>query len=53
MINPDAHRVDRIQELRFGVDVARKGWLTKPDVMNCLPLGKIEKELRVKREKNV
>jgi DNA polymerase (family 10) len=53
VINPDAHRVERLQELRFGVGVARKGWLTKSDVMNCLPRGKIEKELRVKREKKV
>ena len=51
VINPDAHRTERLQELWFGVGVARKGWLTKSDVMNCLPLGKIEVELRRKREK--
>ena len=51
VINPDAHRTERLQELWFGVGVARKGWLTKSDVMNCLPLGKIEAELRRKREK--
>jgi len=50
-INPDAHRVDRIQDVRFGVGVARKGWLTKDDVMNCLPLGKIETALKKKRHK--
>ncbi|MDQ6625663.1 MAG: DNA polymerase/3'-5' exonuclease PolX [Verrucomicrobiota bacterium] len=49
VINPDAHRVERLQELVFGVGVARKGWLTKADVMNCLPLGKIEAELQRKR----
>jgi DNA polymerase (family X) len=49
VINPDAHRVERLQELRFGVGVARKGWLAKADVMNCLPLGKIETELARKR----
>ena len=45
VINPDAHAVDRLQELWFGIGVARKGWLTKEDVVNCLPLGKIEVEL--------
>jgi DNA polymerase (family X) len=50
-INPDAHGVERLQELWFGVGVARKGWLTKNDVMNCLPLGKIELELRRKRDR--
>ena len=49
VINPDAHRTERLQELWFGVGVARKGWLTKADVMNCLPLGKIESELTKKR----
>jgi DNA polymerase (family 10) len=49
VINPDAHRTERLQELWFGVGVARKGWLTKEDVMNCLPLGKIEAALSTKR----
>jgi len=51
VINPDAHRTERLQELWFGIGVARKGWLTKAEVMNCLPLGKIENELARKREK--
>ena len=37
--------------LWFGVGVARKGWLTKEDVVNTLPLGKIERELRRKRDR--
>ncbi|HEY2615320.1 MAG TPA: DNA polymerase/3'-5' exonuclease PolX [Chthoniobacterales bacterium] len=49
VINPDAHGTERVQELWFGVGVARKGWLTEEDVMNCLPLGKIESELARKR----
>jgi DNA polymerase (family 10) len=51
VINPDAHRAERLQDLWFGVGVARKGWLTKSDVMNCLPLGKMEKALTVKRKR--
>jgi DNA polymerase (family X) len=50
VINPDAHRVSRLQDLWFGIGAARKGWLTKEDVVNCLPLGKIEVELGRKRE---
>jgi DNA polymerase (family 10) len=49
VINPDAHRTERLQDLWFGIGIARKGWLTKTDVMNCLPLGKIENALRAKR----
>src|SRR5437867_3663873 len=50
VINPDAHRTERLQDLWFGIGSARKGWLTKGDVVNCLPLGKIEHALRAKRE---
>jgi DNA polymerase (family 10) len=49
VINPDAHRTERLQELWFGIGVGRKGWLTKADVVNCLPLGQIEIELARKR----
>src|SRR5437762_3836929 len=51
VINPDAHRTERLQDLWFGIGIARKGWLTKDDVMNCLPLGKIEIALRTKRKR--
>ena len=51
VINPDAHRTERLQDLWFGIGIARKGWLTKADVVNCLPLDKIESALRVKRNR--
>lgn len=51
VINPDAHRTERLQDLWFGIGIARKGWLIKDDVMNCLRLGKIETALRAKRER--
>ncbi|HEY3663442.1 MAG TPA: DNA polymerase/3'-5' exonuclease PolX [Chthoniobacterales bacterium] len=51
VINPDAHGVERLQELWFGVGVARKGWLTRDDVVNTLPLGKIERALAQKRNR--
>jgi DNA polymerase (family 10) len=49
VINPDAHGIERLQDLWFGVGAARKGWLTREDVVNCLPLGKIESALATKR----
>jgi DNA polymerase (family 10) len=48
-INPDAHRTDQLNHLWFGIGTARKGWLTRADVVNTLPLGKIEKALAAKR----
>jgi len=50
VINPDAHRTARLQDLWFGIGAARKGWLTKEDVLNCLPVTRIENELKRKRE---
>ena len=49
-INPDAHTVQGIQDLIYGIGIARKGWLTKADVINCLPIGKIEAVLNAKRK---
>lgn len=50
VINPDAHRCSRLQDLRFGIGVARKGWLTKEDVVNCLPARTMEQALKKKRK---
>ena len=48
-INPDAHHVSHLNYLWFGIGAARKGWLTRDDVVNTLPLGKIEAVLAAKR----
>jgi len=39
-VNPDAHHVDGYDDIRFGIGVARKGWLTKKDVVNTLSVDK-------------
>jgi DNA polymerase (family 10) len=48
-INPDAHHTDQLQFLHFGIGAARKGWLTRQDVVNTQPLGRIEAVLAAKR----
>jgi DNA polymerase (family 10) len=35
-IGPDAHRVEGIDDARFGVGIARKGWLEAGDLLNTL-----------------
>ena len=50
-INPDAHHTTQLQFLKFGVGTARKGWLTREDVVNTLPLGKIEAVLAAKPQR--
>jgi DNA polymerase (family 10) len=50
-INCDAHRLEHVGFLRLGAGIARKGWLTKEDVVNTLPLNALLKELGRKRAK--
>jgi DNA polymerase (family X) len=43
VVNPDAHSTAEIGHLRFGVDVARRGWLEKDNVFNTLPVKEVER----------
>ncbi|HEX4613401.1 MAG TPA: DNA polymerase/3'-5' exonuclease PolX, partial [Urbifossiella sp.] len=45
VINPDAHSPGELANTRFGVDVARRGWLTVADVFNTRPLAEVQAEL--------
>jgi DNA polymerase (family 10) len=49
VINCDAHRLEHAQFLRLGAGIARKGWLEAKDVINTLPLDKLQSELKRKR----
>ena len=51
VINCDAHKNEHAGFLRLGASIARKGWLTKEDVINTLPLAALKKELLRKRQK--
>jgi DNA polymerase (family 10) len=41
VINSDAHDHRHKAFLRFGIDVARRAWLKKSDILNCLPADKL------------
>jgi DNA polymerase (family X) len=45
-ISTDAHSVDGFRNMRFGVDQARRAWLTADDVINTRPLGELRRLLR-------
>ncbi len=51
VINCDAHRFEHAGFLRLGAGIARKGWLTREDVVNTLPLKALLNELGRKRAK--
>lgn len=51
VINCDAHRFEQAGFLRLGAGLARKGGLTREDVVNTLPLEKLRKALLLKRNR--
>ena len=43
VVNSDAHRSEALAEMELGVKVARRGWLTKKNVVNAGPVSRIRK----------
>ena len=48
-INPDAHSLDGLEDVAYGVGIARKGWLGKKDVLNTKSLSEMEKYLKERK----
>ncbi len=49
VINTDAHHIDHLEFMPFGISIARRGWLSKEDVVNTLPLVNMQKILKKNR----
>jgi len=45
-VSTDAHSVNSFQYIRFGIDQARRAWLTRADVVNTRRLADLRKLLR-------
>ncbi len=45
-INPDAHSKDGLADFIYGVYIARKGWLTKDDLLNTMDVDQMKKFLK-------
>ncbi|MDH4455712.1 MAG: DNA polymerase/3'-5' exonuclease PolX [Verrucomicrobiota bacterium] len=50
-INPDAHSTQGLQAVIYGIKAARKGWLTRNDIINCLPMAEVKMALGAKRQR--
>jgi DNA polymerase (family X) len=48
-INPDAHSLEGLDDVNYGVMIARKGWLAPEDVLNTYPPAEVAKILRRRR----
>ena len=44
-VDSDAHTVGELAHTRYGVGTAQRGWLTKEDVINAWPLGRLRRFL--------
>lgn len=42
VINSDAHRPAELDMLRYGIGIARRGWIRKETVLNTLPVGRLK-----------
>jgi DNA polymerase (family 10) len=50
-INPDAHEVDGLSDMRYGVISGRKGGLTKAMTFNAKPLAEVKHYLAERKSK--
>lgn len=50
-ISTDAHSSESFHFIPFGVNVARRGWLTKNDILNTRTITQLRKELKSRRGK--
>lgn len=50
-LGADVHFIDQFRLMRLGVDVARRGWLLKTDIINCMDFAALRKWLKNKRER--
>ena len=47
-INPDAHNVNGLEDVQYGVGIARKGWLEAKDVVNTWTIKQVFNYLKIK-----
>ena len=45
VIGTDAHMLDHMNFMKYGISTARRGWLEKKDILNTYPYDKLEKKL--------
>ncbi len=50
IINTDAHQIDHIKNIKYGIAQARRGWAEKKDIINSWPLEKFLEFVKNKRK---
>ena len=49
-VDPDAHSIDGLDVIRYGINIARKGWLRASDVLNTMSTKEITAYFRARRK---
>ncbi|MFC2088525.1 PHP domain-containing protein, partial [Calditrichota bacterium] len=49
-LNPDAHSIEGLKDYVYGINIARKGWFTKENVLNSYTMGEVEQYFRNKKK---
>jgi DNA polymerase (family 10) len=49
-INTDAHSIGGLEGMIYGIDVARRAWATRKNVINCMTVEKLEAFFAAKRK---
>jgi DNA polymerase (family 10) len=51
-VSSDAHNTKELEFMQFGIGSARRGWLTRADVLNTRSLAELRGELRTRRTRS-
>jgi len=46
IINSDAHRLEEMEQMEYGLSVARRGWAEKDDILNTFSYDRILRVLK-------
>ncbi len=49
-VDPDAHSIDGLDVIKYGINIARKGWLRASDVLNTMSTKEITAYFRARRK---
>ncbi|HXZ80833.1 MAG TPA: DNA polymerase/3'-5' exonuclease PolX [Terriglobales bacterium] len=53
VINTDSHHTSHMEKIRYGVLQARRGWLTKAEVLNTLPVDRFARAMKKEWDQNL
>jgi len=48
VVSTDSHHPKHLANMRYGVSMARRGWLEPADILNTLPVGEFARAIQSK-----